>query len=72
MSAPAIAFAFLATLWTPHGADVYVLDSALTGQDCIERMMDGASAATDNNGQPVDLTGATLSCEFDAATPAKD
>ena len=50
-------FVLLLTLWsadTPR-PEVYVLDSGLTGEDCIERLLE--SYAEDSIG--------TLSCEVD-------
>ena len=38
-------FFFLATLYTPDGPVVYVLDSGLSGADCIARMEAGILAS---------------------------
>ncbi|TIR24014.1 MAG: hypothetical protein E5X34_13240 [Mesorhizobium sp.] len=74
------AFVFLATVYTSHGPVVYVMDSRLTGEDCISRMEAGLTAADmqavqlgrvqpDGMGDvpPVapDLAGGVLSCEVD-------
>ena len=54
-------FILLLTLWTAESAhpDVYVLDSGMSGMDCIEAMIATESEA-------VELRG-ILSCEFDYA-----
>jgi hypothetical protein len=68
------AFVFLATVYGANGPDVYVLDSGISGQDCVAHMESGITeadyrAVVDNAAmrqKPApDMFGAVLSCEFD-------
>lgn len=74
-------FMLLATIYSPQGPVVYVLDFNLSGPDCIAGMMEGITPEIDDavkahpvlvNGvdllqglMPLSQAGATLSCEFD-------
>lgn len=74
-------FAFLATLYTPSGSVIHVLDGNLSGADCIARMESGLTvadmaaiatgAAAQGEGHvpaafdSLELSTAVLSCEFD-------
>lgn len=52
-----VKFVLLLTLWTADGnpPDVYVLDHGMTGEDCIERLLDFYQPDSAGN----------LSCEVD-------
>lgn len=55
-------FVLLLTIWgTEDVPQVWALDTALSGEDCIQGMLDAANTA--------EKMGASLSCEFDLGEP---
>lgn len=59
-----VTFVFLLTIWTAdnHIPQVYVMDSAMTGEDCIEAVLEyNATTPNWSHGNP--------SCEIDLAGP---
>lgn len=63
-------FAFLATIYGPHGADVYVLDHDMTGADCVARIETGLTLEDvdamkrDQHKLQAAINTARLSCEL--------